>query len=141
VLNNNLFEFNTICELLYNLGDLGVLSTILLKGIVAFSPLLDINAVATSIGICCLDVKYNEDGSALMSSVIGINPSELPEAGCPFFNIIIGSPSFPELDQLFLISPSVLAVAPNRILLPFLPSMTLSPEKGKTGCIFPFSIN
>lgn len=74
-----------------------------------------------------------------ISSVVGIKPGPVIEAFCPFFNIVIALPSPPLLDQLFVISPSVLAVAPNLILFPNLPSNILSPANGKTDCIIPFS--
>jgi len=68
-----------------------------------------------------------------MSSVTGIQPSELADGDCPFLKIVIGLPPSPELDQLFFISPADFAVFPNLRLLPNLPSNILSPAKGNTG--------
>jgi hypothetical protein len=85
-----------------------------------------------------VDVKYIEVGSKFISSLNGIKPGPVIEAFCPFFNIVIGLPSFPLLDQLFVISPPVLAVDPNLILFPNLPSNILSPANGITAFTSPF---
>ena len=87
-----------------------------------------------------MEVKYIDDKSLLISSVIGIHPSSNDPEGWPFLNNVIGSPFLPTLDQLFKASdPEAFAVLPNRILLPHLPWYILSPEKGCKGWIFSLS--
>ena len=74
-------------------------------------------------------VKYIEVSSLLISSTVGIQPSSvwLP---CPLRIMVIESPFSPIEDQVFGV---FFTVEPNRIELPHLPSIILSPSKGKRG--------
>ena len=96
--------------------------TVLEKGTVDASA-SSLFATATSIGICCVEVKYTEAKSSLIFSVTGIQPSELADGDYPFLKIDIGLPFSPELDQLFFIFPADFEVLPNLKLLPNLPSV------------------
>ena len=103
--------------------------------------------LATLIGICWVEVKYIDDLSLFIFSVIGIHPSSVMSSsvlislpsdvistsvlnifeGWPFLSIIIGLPFSPLLDQsLKLIDPDF-AVLPILILLPHLPWFITSP--------------
>ena len=66
---------------------------------------------------------------------MGIQPLSLVFDGCPFLNIVIGSPLFPADDQLLAYMLLDLAVLPNLKLLPYLPSCIISPSKGSKGLI------
>ena len=53
-------------------------------------------------GIFWLEVKYREDKSLFISSIMGVKPVSLESVGCPFLIIVIGLPLLPLLDQLLL---------------------------------------
>ena len=56
----------------------------------------------TTMGSFWVEVKYIEDKSLFIFSTTGNHPSSEELVGWPFLIMIIGSPSFPEVDQLFL---------------------------------------
>ena len=82
-------------------------------------------------GIFWYEVKYKEDKSFFIFSVIGIQPSSPTFVGCPFLKIVIGSPLLPAVDQLLEIVLLDLAVLPKRKLCPHLPSYIVSPANDK----------
>ena len=131
-LKNNLPELIKTWLDLYDEGDVGS----------SFSS-YDLNEDLGYIGIDWVEVKYIEDKSLPISSVIVSHPFSLTFSGWPFLIMVIGSPLIPKSDQLFKFKLSGIpfwTVLPNLILFPHLPSYIISPAKGKRGWILFLSI-
>ena len=84
--------------------------------------------LATSIGIFWVVVKYILEASVLISSTCGIQGS-LSSLCCPFFIIVIASPSSPFEDHGFG-TGDCLTVEPNLSDCPHLPWYIKSPANG-----------